>query len=57
MSLGDIMKVMQQAQEIQSRMQQVQEQMAMVIVTGTSGGGLVSVDADGLGQVKSVRID
>jgi len=57
MSLGDMMKMMQQAQEMQGRLQQIQDELALATVTGAAGGGLVSVDADGKGQVKAVRID
>jgi DNA-binding YbaB/EbfC family protein len=57
MSLGDMMKMMQQAQEMQGRLQQIQDELALATVTGAAGGGLVSVDADGKGMVKAVRID
>ena len=57
MSLGDMMKMMQQAQEMQGRLQQIQDDLASATVTGAAGGGLVRVEADGKGQVKSVRID
>ncbi len=57
MSLGDMMKMMQQAQEMQARLQRIQDELALASVTGTAGGGLVAVDADGKGQVRAVRID
>lgn len=57
MSFGDMMKMMAQAQQMQSRLQQIQDELAQASVTGTAGGGLVAVDADGKGQVRAVRID
>lgn len=53
----DIMKLMQQAQEMQGRLQQIQEELAQRTVTGTAGGGMVTVEADGKGAVRQVRID
>lgn len=52
-----MMKMLQQAQQVQGRLQQVQEELARQTVTGSAGGGMVSVDADGKGQVRAVRID
>ena len=48
--MADIMKIMQQAQ-------QMQEELANQTVTATSGGGMVTVTADGKGQVRQLRID
>lgn len=53
----DIMKLMQQAQEMQGRLQQMQEGLAQQTVTGTAGGGMVTVEADGQGTVRRVSID
>lgn len=53
----DMMKLMQQAQEMQGRLQQIQEELAQRSVTGTAGGGVVTVEADGKGNVRQVRID
>ena len=55
--MADIMKLMQQAQEMQGRLQQIQEELAQRTVTGTAGGGMVTVEADGKGAVRQVRID
>jgi DNA-binding YbaB/EbfC family protein len=57
MGLGDMMKMMQQAQEMQERMQRMQQELALATVTGSAGAGLVTVEADGRGQVRTVRID
>ncbi|MGQ0649816.1 MAG: YbaB/EbfC family nucleoid-associated protein [Gemmatimonadaceae bacterium] len=55
--MADIFKILQQAQQVQSRMEQLQEDLAKLTVTGTSGGGMVTVEADGKGNVKTVKID
>ena len=51
------MKMLQQAQEMTSKMQEVQDKLAQATVTGAAGGGLVKVEADGKGVVKGVSID
>lgn len=55
--MADLLKILQQAQQVQGRLQQMQEQLQQLAVTGTAGGGMVTVEADGRGQVKRVRID
>jgi DNA-binding YbaB/EbfC family protein len=55
--MADLLKILQQAQQVQGRLQQMQEQLQQLTVTGTAGGGMVTVEADGRGQVKRVRID
>lgn len=54
MSLGDIMK---QAQEMQSKMQGMQEEMKNLTVTGEAGAGLVKVTMNGSHDVEGVFID
>jgi hypothetical protein len=53
----DFLKIMQQAQQMQGRLQQVQEELGRLTVTGTAGGGMVTAEADGKGTVRRVRID
>ncbi|HVZ47398.1 MAG TPA: YbaB/EbfC family nucleoid-associated protein [Gemmatimonadaceae bacterium] len=55
--MADFLKIMQQAQEMQSRLQSIQEELAAASVTGAAGGGMVTVEADGKGAVKKVKID
>ena len=55
--MSDIFKILQQAQQVQSKMQQIQDELAQRSVTGTAGGGMVTVHADGKGTVKKVKID
>ena len=55
--MADFMKILQQAQEMQGRLQQVQNELQNKTVTATAGGGMVTVEADGKGQLRSVKID
>ena len=55
--MADFFKILQQAQQMQGRLQQMQEDLQHKVVSGSSGGGMVSVEADGRGQIKKVKID
>ena len=55
--MADIMKILQQAQQMQGRLQQIQDELAQKTVAGSAGGGMVTVEADGKGQVRSIKID
>jgi DNA-binding YbaB/EbfC family protein len=55
--MTDFFKILQQAQEMQGRLQSVQQELQQRTITGTAGGGMVTVEADGRGQVRQVRID
>jgi hypothetical protein len=52
--LGNIMK---QAQAMQENLRKAQEQLAMIEVTGSSGGGMVSVTMTCRHDVRRVSID
>jgi DNA-binding YbaB/EbfC family protein len=54
---GNIAQLMQQAQRMQENMQRAQEDMAKVEVTGSAGGGMVSVTITGRMECRKVRID
>ncbi|HEX3157174.1 MAG TPA: YbaB/EbfC family nucleoid-associated protein [Gemmatimonadaceae bacterium] len=55
--MADFMKILQQAQQMQGRLQQIQDELAKQSVSGSAGGGMVTVDADGKGQVRRIKID
>jgi nucleoid-associated protein EbfC len=55
--MADIMKILQQAQEMQGRFQKIQEELQRVTVSGSAGGGMVTVEANGQGAVQRVKID
>ncbi|MEM7003297.1 MAG: YbaB/EbfC family nucleoid-associated protein [Pseudomonadota bacterium] len=52
--IGDLMK---QAQEMQSRMADMQQQMAAMEVQGESGAGLVQVTMNCRHEVKRIHVD
>lgn len=54
---GSIGKIMQQAQEMQGKMQQAQDELAQLEVTGEAGAGLVKVTMTGKHEVRNVDID
>ena len=51
------MKLMQQAQQVQGRLQDMQDALERHSVTGSAGGGMVTVEADGKGTVRKVTLD
>ena len=53
-NLGQMMK---QAQKLQAKMGELQEQLAGAELTGASGGGMVQVTMTGKGDVRRVKID
>jgi DNA-binding YbaB/EbfC family protein len=55
--MADITKILQQAQEMQGRFQKIQEELQRVTVSGSAGGGMVTVEANGQGAVQRVKID
>ena len=54
---GQIGQLMQQAQRMQEDMKRAQEEIAKLEVTGSAGGGLVSVTMSGAHEVRRVAID
>jgi nucleoid-associated protein EbfC len=53
----DLQQIMQQAQQMQQQMAAAQAELAETELTGTAGGGLVTVTVTGTGEVTRVRID
>ena len=54
---GNIAQLMQQAQKMQENMQRAQEELAKLEVTGSAGGGMVSVNLTGRMECRGVKID
>lgn len=50
-------KLMKQMQKAQTAQEDVQEKLGGMSVTGTAGGGLVTVTASGQGQVTALKLD
>ena len=53
----DFLGMMKKAQEMQAKMASMQQDLADLVVEGSSGGGLVTVTLSGKGEMKSLRID
>lgn len=52
--LGDLMR---QAQKLQEEMQKMQEEAKTKTVEATAGGGMVTVTANGSGELISIKIE
>lgn len=55
--MKDLMKMMKQAQDLQSRMQKMQEELAALEIAGQSGAGAVQVTLNGKGEMRALKID
>ena len=55
--MADIMKLLQQAQQMQGRLQQIQDELQQRTVSASAGGGMVTVKMNGQKQVLEVRIE
>ena len=55
--MADIMKILQQAQQMQGQLKKIQDDLESRTVNAASGGGMVSVEADGKGQIRKIKID
>ena len=53
-NLGNLMK---EAQKMQQRMQEAQQQLSELLVTGESGGGMVRVKMNGRHDVTEVKVN
>ena len=51
------MKILQQAQEMQGKFQSMQAELQKESVTASAGGGMVTVEANGQGTIRSIKID
>ncbi len=55
--MKNIGQLMKQAQEMQAKMQKMQERLAEIEVGGSSGAGMVTVTMNGKAEVRTVKID
>ena len=53
----DFSAIMQQARDMQAKMAKIQEELATKVLTGSAGGGMVTVEATGKGELISVSIE
>ena len=57
LAMADFMKILQQAQEMQGKFQSMQQELQAQTVTASAGGGMVTVEANGQGTVRSIKVD
>ncbi len=57
MSQPNLSNLLQQAQALQEKLKQLQEEAASKTVEAQSGGGMVRVTVDGAMQVRRIQID
>ena len=55
--LGDMAGMMEKAQQMQTRMAELQEEMANMMVEGEAGAGLVKATCSAKGELKGLDID
>lgn len=55
--MRDMMSMMKKAKEMQEKMRQIQDEIANLQITGTAGGGLVSVTLNGQNTITAIKID
>jgi DNA-binding YbaB/EbfC family protein len=53
----DMNKLFEQVGQMQEQMQQAQEELAKETVEASAGGGMVTVTANGAGEVQKIKID
>jgi DNA-binding YbaB/EbfC family protein len=53
----DMQKLLQQMGEMQEQMKQAQDELAKETVEASAGGGMVTVTANGAGEITGIRID
>jgi nucleoid-associated protein EbfC len=54
---NNFQQILEMGQQVQARLAQLQNELGQRTVTCSSGGGMVSVTADGRGKLRSVKID
>ena len=55
--MKSLANMMQQAQDLQSKISELQEKMANVEVVGKSAGGMCEVTLSGKGEAQKIKID
>lgn len=54
---NNFQQILQMGQQVQARISQLQSELGQRTVTCSSGGGMVTVTADGRGRIRSINID
>ncbi len=56
-NLNNLEQLFQLGQQMQSKMEDLQQRLEQESVTADSGGGMVRVTADGKGNVREIKLD
>jgi nucleoid-associated protein EbfC len=54
---NNFQQILEMGQQVQARITQLQSELGNRTVSCSSGGGMVTVTADGRGKIRSIRID
>jgi nucleoid-associated protein EbfC len=54
---NNFQQILEMGQQVQARLSQLQNDLGNRTVSCSSGGGMVTVTADGRGKVRSIKID
>ena len=55
--MGNLNQLMKQAQQMQAKLAEAQKKIEELTLSGTSGGGMVTIDINGKGNIVKVNID
>jgi hypothetical protein len=55
--MGPMGNLVKQAQKMQAKIQQMQEELGEKTVTATAGGGMVSVEANGRQEITAIKVE
>jgi nucleoid-associated protein EbfC len=55
--MTNFQQIIEMGQQVQARLAQLQTELGQRTVSCSSGGGMVTVSADGKGRVRSIKID
>lgn len=54
---NNFQQILEMGQQVQARLSQLQTELGQRTVSCSSGGGMVSVTADGRGKIRKIKID
>lgn len=55
--MKNLTNMLKEAQKLQTRMAEMQQQLAETEMSGVAGGGMVNVTLNGKGEMKRIKID
>jgi nucleoid-associated protein EbfC len=57
MMTNNFQQILEMGQQVQARLAQMQTELGQKTVSVSSGGGMVTVTADGRGRIRAIKID